>query len=308
MRGGQKRARSRESFIKRAHKKLHPASYLESQLIQLDKMEELSRELWKSYQSYLAKAREEVLDQITYALLETSTNDFFQNNAGRIVKAEHSSRPLSCKGSYIKPPSGRFNFDQSISYQRYFPALYIASEYNIAYREAFRKSSEDNDKNLSELDLDLTDPQSFSYHRVNIFLDRVIDLRNDDPFYAFYDSIKHIEIPKHYREQSKKLNTSLGLLAQNSETLKKSILGFNYEQWSIWIDCPSPSQWFGHYTRLAGIQGVIYPSIRSNTGFNIAVFPDQFEDTSSYVELSDESDSIDNEHKKISAENFNIFL
>lgn len=92
------------------------------------------------------------------------------------------------------------------------------------------------------------------------------------------------------------------------ELLYRSVLDPDYTQWDTWIDQPSPSQWFGHYVRLAGIQGVIYPSLRSDAGHNVAVFLDKFEDTESFVMLTDDCDFVKNDLRRVDAKNFSNFI
>ena len=262
MRSGQRKARNKEPFYKKVQKKIFPHSYLENELIHLDRLNEASRGLWKEYQNYLAGEREKVLDKIIDALIRTSTADFSINPAGRIISSGFSITPLSCRGSYLCPPGGRFNFGQSVSYQRYFPALYVSNSYNVAFFEKFKQEEANYpEEELTGPDLALRRPDSFSYQRVRLFLDRIIDLRRPEPTTEFYEIIKHIKIPNIYQMQAKKLNVPMGII-KDSEGFKKAIFEPNYEQWDYWIDCPSTSQWFGHYVRLAGIQGVIYPSIR----------------------------------------------
>ena len=307
MKSGQRKGRVREPFYKKFQRKINPHLYLETELVLLDNLNEESRALWREYENYLAGEREKVLDQIVDVLQETSTY-FSTESAGRIVGLKFSSAPLSCRGSYLEPPGGRFNFGQSISYQNYFPALYVASNFNTAFAEKFKQEkNEEGSSNFKETDFALRRPESFSFHRISLLLNNVIDLRKSEPIESFYDAIKHIKIPNIYEKRAKKLKAPLGII-KSSEQLRSSIFNPNYEQWDYWIDSPSPSQWFGHYVRLSGIQGVIYPSIRIEGGFNIAIFPDQFKDTSSHVTLFDEPESINNEKGSINSENFRIFL
>ncbi len=305
MKRGQKR-RS-ETIFQKIFKRATPNRFLENELIRLDKLNKDSRNLWKDFQNYLAKERENVLDKIKQALYQTSSPDFKLPKGARIVSSKFSKKPLSCQGSYLTPPGGRFNFGQSISYQKYFPALYISDSCETALSEKVPEPKNDIKKTFTGLDLALKNMKSFSYQRINLSLERVIDIRNEKPLVAFYDSIKHIKMPKSYQKQAKKLKISMSII-KNVNQLKNKIFEPNYQQWDYWIDCPSTSQWFGHYARLSGIQGIIYPSVRSKSGFNIAIFPDQFKDTLSYVELIDKSDSIEDNQQRIDAKNFSTFL
>ena len=77
------------------------------------------------------------------------------------------------------------------------------------------------------------------------------------------------------------------------EKLLKNIFESNYKQWGIWFDQPSNSQWIGHYAKLAGLQGIAYPSCRNTSGYNLAVFTENFENTDAFVEINDSASFID---------------
>ena len=177
---GQRSAHRNLPFYRRIQRKLTPHQYLENQLIQFEKLDDDARQLWAGFQNYLAEEREKVLDQIISALIDNSVSNFSGEKHSRIVGSRFSSTPLSSKGSYLSPPGRRFNFGQSISYQSYFPALYIASDYDVAYCEKFHcKKDELLDNGLSSLDLGLRKPESFTHQRVNFCLDHVIEIQSD---------------------------------------------------------------------------------------------------------------------------------
>ncbi len=304
---GQKKAQRNEPFYKNFRKKVAPNQYLENKLIQFEKLDDSSRQLWADFLKYTSDEREKVLEDIQYCLMEHSVEDYQQDSFSRIIGSKFSLEPFSSKGSYLTPPGGRFNFGQSISYQTYFSALYIANNFDVAYQEKYGCSENfESSDGLTSLDLSLSKPDSFTHQRVKFNLERVIDLRDDDALSAFFDVIKHIKMPKLYADQAKRLGVSMAIIS-DCEHLRLSLFDPHYEQWDYWIDQPSPSQWFGHYVRLAGIQGVIYPSVRSEDGTNVAIFLDQFESSGSFVELVDESDFVPTGNKRVDASNYQLF-
>ena len=184
----------------------------------------------------------------------------------------------------------------------------MASDYKTAFAEKFHQSDDFIGKNgLNIFDLGLRGPDSFLHVRANFHLERILDLREANVFKSFYASISHIKIPDSVKKRAEKLRINLSL-ANSPVNLERSIFDPNYEQWDTWIDQPSPSQWFGHYARLAGIQGVLYPSVRNEEGINLAIFIDQFEDSNSFVELADEVGHINDEFRKLNNNNFNLFI
>lgn len=302
-RSGQRKAIRNASFIEKIHKKIAPHNFLENKLIVLEKMDTDARLLWADFQKYLADEREKVLNEIADALMSNIQIDYEDKNYSRIVGSKFSKMPLSSKGSYLAPPGGRFNTGQSISYHSYFPALYIANDFETAYLEKFLCPSND----PKGLDLALRRPESFTHQRVKFKLEKIIDLNNNDAINAFYEVVKDIKMPNIYREQAKRLKIEM-MLVPSASRLRDSIFDPIFQQWDYWIDQPSPSQWFGHYVRYAGIQGIKYPSLRAEEGQNIAIFLDQFEDNQSCIELMDECDFVDPQNRKVDSSNFKIFI
>jgi RES domain-containing protein len=303
-----RKGQKKRPFWEKLKKKVTPHRFIENEIVRLERLDDESRDLWADFQGHLASERDKVLDQIKDSLLESSSFDYSGNNFSRITGSQFSQNPLSAKGSYLAPPGGRFNFGRSISYQMYFPALYLASDYKTAFAEKFHQSDDYVGRNgLNIFDLGLRETGSFLHVRTNFHLERILDLRDENVFRLFYNSISHIKIPDIIKNRVKKLRTNLSLV-DSAKDLRRSIFDPNYEQWDTWIDQPSPSQWFGHYVRLAGIQGILYPSVRNMEGLNLAIFIDQFEDSDSYVELSDEVGHIDEEFRKLDNNNFNLFI
>ena len=175
MRSGQRKARRKRPFYKNVQKRFSPHQYLEDEIVRLETLEDASRRLWGDFQKYLANEREKVLEQIKNGLLETSTHNFFQKHLSRIINLEYSNNPLSSKGSYLKPPGGRFNIGQSISYTNYFPALYLANEYDVAFHEKFHSKSDTEGNEDHALGFSLRKPKSFAHLRFNVSLTKVIE-------------------------------------------------------------------------------------------------------------------------------------
>lgn len=74
------------------------------------------------------------------------------------------------------------------------------------------------------------------------------------------------------------------------------------------LDQPSNSQWFGHYAKLTGIQSIVYPSCRNTSGYNVVVFTENFENTDSVAEITDEVSFIDSVRKRIDSTNFHHYF
>lgn len=286
-----------------------PHHYVESELVRFEKMSEDQISFFERYYQYLANEREKVLENIKDALVSNIIRDYSVIDYSRIVGGKYLKSPLSSKGSFLVPPGGRFNFDQSISYQGYFPALYVSDSYETSYCEKFGDLVGFKTKDgLTANDLSLKPKiDSFSHFKLKIQLDQVLDLRKEKVFKEFFEEIKHIGIPKELSAEAKKLKLSSLSVIGSFENLRDAIFAHDYGEYVSWINQHSPSQWFGHYVRLSNIQGIVYPSVKNNSGVNIAIFLEQFEGTNSFVELSDDAD-IDENQKRVDKNNFNDFI
>ena len=73
-----------------------------------------------------------------------------------------------------------------------------------------------------------------------------------------------------------------------------------------WLDIPSNSQWFGYYVKEAGIEAIIYPSLRHEGCYNCAIYPENF-GTKSFVRLADDHSSVSKNRVEINKENYKFF-
>jgi RES domain-containing protein len=124
---------------------------------------------------------------------------------------------------------------------------------------------------------------------------------------TFVEAIKDISIPEYYIKTGKKLNIPISM-ATNENTLRSLFFTEEYPLWAAWLDQPAPSQLFGHYCRLAGIEGILYPSVRNPNKKNIVLFPDNFKDSNAVVELIDQAPHVPAERRKITKENYQNFI
>ncbi|MBX3022239.1 MAG: RES family NAD+ phosphorylase [Bdellovibrionales bacterium] len=86
-----------------------------------------------------------------------------------------------------------------------------------------------------------------------------------------------------------------------------SIFEQNFTQWQTLTNVPSNSQWLGFYAFLAGIQAIIYPSIRNPEGYNLAVYPENLRETDSFVELSPALEHVSADNVRMDAKTYSFF-
>lgn len=234
----------------------------------------------------LASQRAKVQDQINLALAKNAIENYKFEGWQRAVKYKYSLDPLNPSGS-LKDPGGRFNIGE-IDTNRYptFPALYLATDKDTALQEHLGQI-EDHKKRLSALDIALTNPDSVSIVSVKGHLDQVFDLTQSEGLADFVEINGKFEFSENIAHQMKSLRIPEQRVVQNVEDLSRSFLMPNWREMPMAFDIPSNSQIFGQLVVSAGIQGILYPSKLTGKPC-LAIFPQTFKNTGSYVELIDE--------------------
>jgi hypothetical protein len=110
----------------------------------------------------------------------------------RIVDYRYGLEPLSVAGS-LRGDGGRFNIGNELSPGAFtaFPALYIAEDYEAAFRERFGGPSTPRAGGLSAQELALRSPRSFTQVRLRGHIENLIDVGQLDalrPFATVHDS------------------------------------------------------------------------------------------------------------------------
>ena len=289
-------------------RKKEPEQAVESYLVKLEKLDSDRLSFWEDYCGFLAKEREKHLHELTDSLFQARIENQTYLKYSRIVSARYSKNPLSTEGSIICPPGRRFNFSKISSAIKSFHCLYVANNHTTAFSEKYLGNEEIAQGSLKPEELKFQKPGSYLHCRVNISLDNVLDLRDESSLDEFVKIISQISLPEDLTERAKKLGIGALKTVQDTSTLLRSILEENYSQWGTWISHPSNSQWIGHYARLAGINGIVYPSRKESLGHNIAIFPDTFAASDCRIELADQIEHISQEKRVMSKDNFIFFM
>ena len=217
--------------------------------------------------------------------------------------------PLCTAGNLLH--SRRFNFG-NISYDYpQFACLYVSSSEDGAKYEKFP-----NPKNilLSSAEMSLVPNDSFLTSRCEVNLTKCIDIRTQGSLNNFTKVVSQIEPTERFQQKWKKMNRKVSgknkvkplKTIKKTADLYKSLFEIYYEQWITWLDIPSNSQWFGYYVKEAGIEAIIYPSLRYKQCYNLAIYPENF-GSKSYVRLVDDHTSVPQDRIKINKENHKFF-
>jgi len=263
--------------------------------------EELVEFHW-AYYSELAFQRNRIREQLRDAL-RGEAEAFAFASWQRTIKYQYSLNPLSTKGS-LTDPGGRFNIGR-IDPTRYpvFSALYIASDKETALAETLGGNS--GTGGLSPAELALTRPDSVTIVSVSGKLESVLDIRKTKSISSFVDLVRSFRLSESLMFKARKLSFPVELIKSTS-TLSKVLRQRNWREWPMHFDVPATCQIFGSLVMTAGIESILYDSSITAKPC-LAVFPPNFSNSSSYVEIDDNPPRKDVK-RRMDATNFGNFL
>jgi len=272
-----------------------------SDIVQSKKLYQDLVEFHWRYYSELEFQRKKIREQLNNSLRGAAAGSQF-SRWQRVVKYKYSLDPLNAKGSLFDP-GGRFNIG-AIDPMRYpmFPALYLAADKGTALAETLGR-----DKNVGSLtpeELALTKPDSISAVSVSGKLESVLDVRGSSNLSTFVNLIKSFRLSKPLILEGRRLGFPLQLITTVAE-LKHVLTLDNWRNWPMLYDVPAGSQVFGGIAVDAGIEAVLYDSALTEKGC-LAVFTQNFLNSTSYIQLDDPAPS-DDVRMRIDSTNFADF-
>lgn len=157
---------------------------------------------------------------------------------------------------------------------------------------------------LSPEELALTKPTSITVVSVSGKLESVLDIRDAKNLTGFINLIKNFHVPSKLFLKAKKIGLAVPLI-RNTNELVKVLASPRWRQWPMAYDVPSAPQIFGRIVLDAGIEGILYDSVLT-TRPCIAIYPQNFQNSSAIVELDDPCPP--EVRKRIDSTNFKNFL
>lgn len=259
---------------------------------------------WEFY-SELAFLRARIYDSLKSSLLERGA-PFEFSRWQRAVKYKFSLEPLSTKGSRTDP-GGRFNIG-AIDTARFtvFPGLYIAQEKATALAELLGRDNDGQGQPLSAEELALTKPDSVTAVSVSGKLEAVFDVGKKENLAGFVNLIKDFRLSLGLRKRARTLGLPPPRLVRTSHEMARELLTPNWRAWPMRLDVPAPSQIFGQIIVDCGIEGIVYTSALTKKPC-LVVYPQNFANSSSFVELDDPVPS-EIVQKRIDSATFKNFL
>jgi hypothetical protein len=201
------------------------------------------------------------------------------------------NHPLSAAGS-VSDFGGRFNYGIHINSTQFKPfgALYLAETHKIALCEKYGIPSDISSK-LSDQELGLA-PTSHHYVRLSGQLNSVLDIRKASSLKKFVQIITTFEIDDRTNEMATLAGISPMKTIKLPKELKINLHDRNWRAAPTQVNLPANSQVFGKLVRDAGIEGILYNSVRGD-GSCLALFPENFEQSESILIIEDEmADSV----------------
>jgi hypothetical protein len=237
---------------------------------------------WAFYAALLDQ-RSRVREAISAALREAATGPLEIEAWHRVIPYEYSFQPLSTVGSVKSVNGGRFNIG-GINSEKFpeFPALYLAADRETALAEKLGIPRPEAAE-LGALDLALRTEGSTTMVLVRGHLEEIIDLRNIDRLEPFVALIEGFTIPPELLRRARHIGLPSPTVVTSTSQLRKVMLDPDWRQWPAVFDVPVTSQIFGQEVRAAGIEGIVYPSSKTDTPC-VAIFPDVL-GPQSFVEL-----------------------
>jgi RES domain-containing protein len=249
------------------------------------RMEALQRSLHFGLEDQRQRAEGLLLESMRLC----STSNFSAVGWSRIVDYRYSLDPLSTLGS-ITGIGGRFNLGAGLSPGVFtaFPALYCAEDYATAYLEKFGSPEVPHRNGLSGADLALRTPGSFAQIRLNMKLESVLDISDHTTLKPMLEILRKFEMPKSVTQTARRLGLKRApWLIRSSISLQKQLLHANWRAQPMQFDLPGNSQIFGRWVAAAGIHGILFPSTRDSTRRCLALFPQNWGGSTSFVEIAD---------------------
>ena len=268
-------------------------------LLELDRFSSASLKAWKALSADLDQLeqtlyfalepeRRRLMPDILAALQNKAVKPFDLHHWVRIVSYSYSRQPLSAAGS-LREYGGRFNVGLGLDggVRRPWPCLYVAENFETAYRERFQLSRDDSLGGLTPEELALRPNSSMVSVQINGRLHNIFDMTKTQCFDDLAAVLSKIKMPERAVLLQRKLQipaTTLFMMRRGAQFWEAAVR-MNWRLQPVQFGLPSQSQILGSLIRSAGYEGILYPSSKSKS-LCLAVFPEQLQ-AGSFLALED---------------------
>lgn len=227
-------------------------------------------------------ARRRLRSKLCEALKQAGGTAIDIQSWARMVTYQYSLQPLSCAGS-LQSVGGRFNagFELDDNTLNPWPALYVAEDFETAYREKFQLASSDLTNGLKPDELALEHAVGLTTVFLNGRIENVFDMMSFITLNSVGKIFREVKIPKEASQLAKKLkiSDSKKIMIQNGQQLHSALVKNNWRVWPMQFGIPAPSQTMAELIKATGYEGILYPSSKG-PGRCLVVFPENLSDLS----------------------------
>lgn len=244
-------------------------------------LKDLARRVFYHY----AGLRSQHFDDLKLALQSQSKPVLFDQLV-RIVDFQFSNTPVSARGSISTTEGGRFNYGKFNEAEfAPFPALYVACSYPTAFAEKYGQSENENPR-IDTADLILSPNRANSFVRLSLTAERCLDLRDHQALDAFVEIIRPWKLSREILRDADRAEAAPPFPITSVQLLLSQLEDPHWRRNPWQVALPSNSQIFGQLAKAAGIDAIIYSSVKSD-GYCVAVFPDNVPTDKRAVQLLD---------------------
>jgi hypothetical protein len=213
----------------------------------------------------------------------------------RIVNFKYCLNPLSPAGSLLWV-GGRFNVGREIDETRFpsFPALYVAEDFETAFREYHGLAKDKLVEGLRADELSLEEAGSWVTLRLVGCIYNVFDLTKSSNLKGICRIFSKFNLSSRVRDLERKAKRQPTRLIRTPTELVDVMMSDDWRAWPVHFSVPANSQVFARFLVDAGFEGVLYRSAKGAKKC-LAVFTRQMVNSNSHVGLHpDRPDNIEN--------------
>lgn len=229
------------------------------------------------------------------AALEPSGDGPFEfENWVRLVSYTYSMQPLSSAGSLIGF-GGRFNAGAALDEGTLtpWPCLYLAEDFETAFREKFQLTSTEQQEGLRPHELALTPNASHLTVMLRGRMSQVFDLTAPSALTKLAKVLEKVKMPERARSLQKKLQIPVNQLfmMRTARQFHDATVKHNWRVLPVQFGLPAHSHVLADLIRRAGYEAILYPSSKGS-GKCLAVFPEALRE-GTFVAMQDKPPHIE---------------
>jgi hypothetical protein len=245
-------------------------------------LEKFSQQLFFGLEAHRAMHSRELID----AIRASTKGPLGFKGWSRLVDYQYANQPLSMVGS-TNGDGGRFNIGAALNPATHtpFPALYVAEDFPTAFRERFGIDQRGAAGALTAQDLVLRRSSSFAQIALNARVESVLDVGDLESLRPVAEILRRMQMPSGVSSLARGLGLRTPGLVRTAAGLQRQLLSPDWRIEPVQYDLPSNSQIFGRLCHAAGVHAIRYPSTRSSQRYCLALFPQNWRGSTSYVEV-----------------------